>query len=123
MSERNPAVLIVEDDISSQNYYQHILREQYDVHVVSTVADAKKALKEGTFSVAIIDISLPGGEDGLGLIRHILKTSPENPASIVISAHAFKHDREAALKAGAVAFFTKPLLSGILLEVVQKYAK
>ena len=122
MSERNHAVLIVEDDVSSQNYYQHILRELYDVHVVSTVAEAKKVLKEGVFSVAIIDISLPGGEDGLDLIRHIIKTYPEKPAPIVITAHAFKHDRKAALKAGAVEYFTKPLLSGIILEVVQKYA-
>ncbi len=123
MSERNHTVLIVEDDISSQNYYQHILREQYDIHVVSTVVEAKRILKEIDFSVAIIDISLPGGEDGLGLIRHIIKTYPDKPVPIVITAHAFKRDREVALKAGAVEFFTKPLLSGILLEVVQKYAK
>ncbi len=122
MSENKPMVLIVEDEILSQTYYSHILQDHFEVHMVSNVADAKQALKEHEFTVAIIDISLPGEDNGLDLIKHLVKNIPEKPYPITISAHAFQNVREEALEAGAVEFFSKPVLSGILLDVVKKYA-
>jgi len=123
MSNNKPKLLIVEDDTSSQTYYSVILKGQYDVCIVSTVEDAKTALEENDFSLAIIDISLPGEEDGIDLIKYLVREYSEKLPSIAITAHAFQHNREEALEAGAVEFFTKPIMSGVVLDAVQKYVQ
>ena len=121
MSDPKPKLLIVEDDISSQQYYTIILRELYDLTMVATVEKARQALREIEFSVAIIDISLPGEEDGLDLIKFLVREYAQKLPPIVVTANAFPKNREEALEAGAVEFFTKPILSGVLLNAVQKY--
>jgi len=121
MADTNAKVLIVEDDLASQQYYSVILEEKYDIYMVSTVAEAKQALKEHVFKVAIIDLSLPGGVSGIDLLKHLKNEFADFPISIVISAHAFPAIKVEALEAGAVEFFTKPILSGALLEAVEKY--
>jgi len=120
MSDPKPKLLIVEDDISSQQYYTFILSDLYDLTLVATVKAARQALRETEFSLAIIDISLPGEEDGIDLIKFLVNEHPEKLPAIAITAHAFPHNREEALEAGAVEFFTKPILSDALLEVVQQ---
>ena len=57
MPKRKPMVLIVEDDLSSQQYYEVIFEDEYEITMVSSVAEAKQALKENVFEVAIVDIS------------------------------------------------------------------
>ncbi len=121
MADSMAKVLIVEDDIHSQQYYSIIFDGKYEICMVSTVGEAKQALKENVFKVAIIDISLPGGESGIDLMKDIKAEFADNPILIVVSAHAFPKIRKEALEAGAVEFFTKPVLSGALLEVVGKY--
>ena len=121
MTESKAKVLIVEDDLSSQQYYSVILEEKYEICMVSTVEEAKQALKQNIFKVAIIDISLPGGESGIDLIKDIKVEFADNPVLIVISAHAFPKIRMEALEAGAVEFFTKPIMSGTLIAAIQKY--
>jgi len=123
MADIKAKVLIVEDDVASQIYYTHLLEDQYDLNLVTDVADAKAALKQYEYSVAIIDISLPGGESGIDLIKFIQDKYPKNPDCIALTAHAFPHIRVEALEAGAVEFFTKPIMSDVLLEVVSKYIK
>ena len=123
MAESKAKVLIVEDDIASQIYYTHLLEDEYDLDLVTDVADAKTALKQHEYSVAIIDISLPGGESGIDLIKLIQAKYPKHPYCIALTAHAFPHIRVEALEAGAVEFFTKPIMSDLLLEIVSKYIK
>jgi DNA-binding NtrC family response regulator len=121
MSETKPKLLIVEDELYSQIYYSSVLEGDYDLSIVPTVDSAKKVLQETKFKLAIVDLSLPGGEDGLSLIRYLCLMHPEITASIVISAHAYPKNREEALDAGAAEFITKPIMADALLGVVQKY--
>lgn len=121
MSDPKPKLLIVEDDISSQQYYSIILGDLYNLTIVATVENARHALRETEFSLAIIDISLPGDEDGIDLIKFLVSEYAQKLPAIAITAHAFPQNREDALAAGAVDFFTKPILSGILLDAVQKH--
>ena len=123
MDKEQSRGLIVEDDISSQQYYTIILEERFDLEVVATVAEAKKVLSNNEFQVAIVDISLPGGENGIDLIKHVCEKYPVNPKCIVLTAHAFPHIREEALEAGAVEYFTKPIMSGELIASLEKHIK
>ena len=119
MKNDKPRILIVEDDFSSQQCYTIILEDSYDLTIVSTVIGAKEALEENDFQVAIIDISLPGGENGIDLIKFMQIKYPKKPRSIALTAHAFPHARVEALEAGAVEFFTKPIMSGSLIESLE----
>jgi len=121
VSKPKPLVLIVEDDISSQQYYEVIFKDEYEIHLASTVAEAKQALKEILFEVAIVDISLPGGESGIDFIKYLGSNYPQKPVAIAVTAHAFPKNRNDVLEAGAVEFFAKPVLSGKLLAAVRKY--
>ncbi|MBC8194096.1 MAG: response regulator [FCB group bacterium] len=121
MSDPTPKLLIVEDDLSSQQYYTIILSDLYDLTIVANVENAKQVIQETEFSLAIIDISLPGDEDGIDLIKFLVNEHTQKLPAIAITAHAFPQNREDTMKAGAVDFFTKPVLSGILIEAIEKY--
>jgi len=118
-----PRILIVEDDISSQQYYTIILEDLFDLKIVATVASAKEMLLEFKCQAAIIDISLPGGENGIDLIKFIQAEYPKSPVCIALTAHAFPHTRIEALEAGAAEFFTKPIMSGVLIDALKSHIK
>ena len=121
MSDPKTKLLIVEDDISSQQYYDIILSDLYDLTIVATVVAAKQAIQKTKFSISIIDISLPGDENGIDLIKFLVSEYGKKLPAIAISAHAFPQNRIETIEAGAVEFFTKPIMSGTLLDALQKY--
>ena len=123
MLDTSLKVLIVEDDLSSQQYYSVIFEGNYEICIVAIVAEAKQALKDDDFGVAIVDISLPGFESGIDLIRYLNHNFTDKPSLIVVTANAFPENRVQALEAGATEFFTKPIMSSILLDAVGKYMK
>ena len=120
MSKTKPQLLIVEDDISSQQYYSIILGDLYELTIAPTAESARQFINASDFRLALIDISLPGEENGLDLIRFLAEHEP-TIRTIVISAHAFPRNRQEALDAGAVEYFTKPIMSRVLVEIIQKY--
>jgi len=113
-------ILIVEDDLSSQQYYEIILEDSYELEIVATVDESKEALLKSEFSVAIIDLSLTGNENGIDLIKYIREKYPDKPIPIALTAHALPINRKEALDAGAAEFFTKPILSAVLIESIEK---
>ena len=121
MSDKKAKILIVEDDISSQQYYTFIFKDKYEIKIVSTIAEARRALEEDTFAIALVDFSLPGGESGLDFIKFLNQQNPGVPIAIALTAHAFPPNKENALEAGAVEFLTKPILSSVLLDVIAKH--
>lgn len=121
MSAVSARILIVEDDISSQQYYSFIFKGIHEIKMVSTITEAKKALQKQVFDIALIDFSLSAGENGLDLIRYLSQEHPGKPIAIALTAHAFPQNQEEAREAGAVEFLTKPILSRDLLDVIAKY--
>ena len=120
MASNRSKVLIVEDDLSSQQYYEIILEDSYELEIVTTVEESKEALLASEFSVAIVDLSLPGNENGIDLIKYIREKYPDKPIPIALTAHALPQSRKEALDAGAAEFFTKPILNAVLIESIEK---
>ena len=120
MANDRSKILVVEDDLSSQQYYGIILEDSYELEVVTSVEEAKAALQASEFSVAIVDLSLPGNENGIDLIKYIREKYPDKPIPIALTAHAFPQNRKEALDAGAAEFFTKPILNAVLIESIEK---
>jgi len=122
MAGNRANILILEDDISSQNYYSFVFNGKHDIRIVTNIMEAKQALAEESFGIALVDLSLPGGENGLDLIKYLDEERAEDgPTAIALTAHVFPHDKAEALAAGASEFLTKPIMSGELLDVIAKY--
>ena len=114
------SIFIVEDDISSQQYYTIVLDGLYELQIVPTASDARALLKEHDYVIAIIDLSLPGDVDGIALIKYIRNEISQNLPILAITAHAFSQSRTAAIKAGATEYFTKPILSTDLIDAMKR---
>jgi two-component system response regulator PilR (NtrC family)/two-component system response regulator HydG len=100
-------ILIVDDDASIRETFEHHLST---THQVSVVGDGMAALREaGTFDpdLVITDVRMPG-MSGLELLAHLKTARPEGDV-IVITAHEDMSTAINAMKAGAYDYLVKPL--------------
>ncbi len=108
-------MLVVEDDrygsevvASMLNYYQ------ISADYAHTAEEALQYLGETAYTMAIIDLNLPG-KDGWSLLNSI--QSNEQTAALPCVAITAYHDArvaQEALRAGFVAYFPKPLDTGFV---------
>jgi len=75
-------------------------------HCVADGLSALKALEDGDYDVAIVDIRMPG-LDGIGFLNRAKEIRPGMPV-VIASGYASDETREDVLKAGASAFLPKP---------------
>jgi CheY-like chemotaxis protein len=106
-----PAVLVVEDDESSQELMTALLRSRFEVLVADSGEEMRKQLEANgpRIRLLLMDLSLRGGEDGLMLTRFLRQQERwKNVPIIALTAHAMKEDGEKAIEAGCEAYVTKP---------------
>ncbi|NQT63744.1 MAG: response regulator [Candidatus Marinimicrobia bacterium] len=122
MTKDKPIVIVIEDDETTQVLYWHILGHQYELHITDNVADAIILLQEHAADLIIVDLSLKGDEDGIGLVHHV-RASMSNPniPIIAITAHAFPHDRAKVLDAGSNEYVPKPISPASLIKLIERY--
>ncbi len=100
-------VLFVDDEQTLRTAVEQFLKDKgCDVLTAGTAEKALELLKSTNFSVAIVDIRLPG-IDGLQLVAQIKEASPETEV-IIITAHASMDVTIKAIKQGAYDFLIKP---------------
>jgi CheY-like chemotaxis protein len=113
-------ILVVEDDVSSQEYMKAILEpEGAEVIIAETGEQGIKEIQDHTdFDVALIDIGLP---DMSGL-KAIQKIKQINNKIFIIAqtAYALSEDRNKCIKAGADDYIAKPIDSQNLLQMIRK---
>ena len=104
-------VLMVEDDATNSmvtaSYLQHL---GHNVTAAESGEVALKLLDEGSLSLVLLDISLPG-IDGLTILEYIRSHADKAIASlpvIAMSAHVFKEEVDQYLAAGMNSFLGKP---------------
>ena len=85
VSQDKPRVLYVEDDHELAALVPEILREDVCTTVVATLAQARRALQEQKFDLAILDLALPDGY-GLDLVPLLNATQPTATPIVVFSA-------------------------------------
>jgi DNA-binding NtrC family response regulator len=116
-----PKILIVEDEKSIQETLKMVLEDLYWVVAVASAEEALPLLEREAFSLALIDIHLPGlnGEELLGSI----KTSW--PATEVVMVTGVKDVDQAVrcMKQGAYDFISKPWKVPELQAVVNRAAE
>ena len=85
---------------------------EHQIVFAHTAYDALRSMHLGTFDLYVLDFWLPDWS-GLSLCRTIRKADPHVPVVFCTAASA-ERDRARALRAGASAYFTKPIDTGAL---------
>ena len=120
-SERTK-LLILDDQLAYVRSLERVLRADYDVFGVTSIAEAEKAALPETFA-ALVDIRLdekePGNRDGLKFIGWLHE---QHPAIVPIAMSALEDpDLEGeAVASGAAMFLQKPVRVSELKEILRK---
>jgi len=122
LETRKNKLLILEDDNLNQLVYKRILSKEYDVVICGDDKEFDSAINRDTYDLFIIDLAINCERDGIDLIKELRQTDQyRNTAIIVVTAFAFRKDRENCMAAGATEFMVKPFDNINLLEAIEKY--
>ena len=113
-------ILIVEDDITSQNLFSIVLTPlSNNLYVVDNGIDAIETFKNNHIDLILMDIRLNGinGIETTTMIREISKDV------IIIGQSAYILNEEILKfkQAGTTHFLTKPINLKILINIIKKY--
>jgi two-component system response regulator GlrR len=100
-------ILVVDDDANILEVIQMRLKAWgYDVTIAKDGFEAKSALSDNSFNLAIIDLRL-SEEDGVELMEEIIRSYPNLPV-IILTAHGSIESAVEAMRKGAYSYITKP---------------
>ncbi|MDP3684667.1 MAG: response regulator [Ignavibacteria bacterium] len=116
-----PKILVVEDDLTSQELFKLLFGKNYDVSVCDEENAFVAILERTKIDLVLMDISLHGNKSGIDLIRYLRENNLQHKHTPVIcySAHVFSQDKINALTAGANIFLPKPVSNEVLVETIE----
>jgi DNA-binding response OmpR family regulator len=100
------SILVIEDNPEIQILVEAALPDQR-LRFCPSIADAEKAIKEDTFALILLDISLPDG-DGLRFLASLASLPGEVPPVFILSGHSQTPNKVMAFSVGAEDFISKP---------------
>lgn len=111
----NYHVLVVEDDLTSQQIVMECLNGDYQVTVVDSKTDAMNEIKAQKFQILLLDIGLPDGS-GLDICREVKANHDEYGEInvIFITGKDKPADEILGLKLGASDYISKPINVSVL---------
>jgi two-component system, NtrC family, response regulator HydG len=119
MSQTNPAILVVDDEVDTCRNQHDILTDlDYRVDTAHDGPSALELVRRNAYDVVLLDLRMPG-MDGLTLYREIKKLRADAVA-IVVTAYASKPTADEALAAGAWQLLPKPVDFPRLLRLVDE---
>jgi len=112
-------ILIVDDDELVLMALNELLKpEGYEVHAVSSGAEALERLDQDGYDLLMLDIIMPE-MDGFELCKKIrAKENYKETPIIFLTAKSREEDRAMGLEAGANLFLSKPISPDKLLEMI-----
>ena len=107
LMETTGRLLIVDDDRDIRSLLaDHLRGFGFDVTTAADGAEMRKAMEKSAFDLVVLDLNLPR-EDGLTLCRE-LRSKPNGPPIIMLTARAEPIDRIVGLEMGADDYVPKP---------------
>lgn len=102
-------VLLVDDEPDALEPLGELLSEEgYAVTVARSANEAMDRFQQEPAHILVTDLVLPGGPNGVDLIRHIKERSPMT-AAVMITGHSSTRSAVTSMKAGAADYLPKPL--------------
>jgi two-component system response regulator PilR (NtrC family) len=100
-------ILVVDDEISMREFLGILMeREGYRVDLADSAESAVSRLESTTYDLVISDVKMPG-MDGLALLSHVKKLTPDTAVIMVTAFSTAEHAVE-AMKLGAYDYIAKP---------------
>jgi DNA-binding NtrC family response regulator len=112
-------VLIVEDDLATNNFYASILsHEGFTVVQATSYGQATHYLQDLRPHVILLDMSLPDSS-GLALLDYLKGRCDFQCTRLAVVSGSVRY-REEAERAGVTEYLQKPVLADALCECVQR---
>jgi two-component system nitrogen regulation response regulator NtrX len=116
---RAPQVLIVDDEANLRRMLSAVLvSEGFRVAEAASGTDAIALVQRRRPDAVLLDLSMPGGPDGLATLERLTADAPGLPV-IMISGQAGLQDAVKATKLGAFHFLEKPLTPEAVLVTLR----
>ncbi len=113
-------ILIVDDEENVIHFLSRLLEDEgYAVETAGTAEEVRTRDWEAPLDLAIIDLRLQPGEDGISLLQLLRERLPET-STILMTAYGSIESAVAAMRAGAYDYVTKPFRAEEILKVVTK---
>jgi two-component system OmpR family response regulator len=107
MTEPSPHILVVDDAREIREpLVKYIAANGYRALAADSAAAARKLVKAHAFDLIVLDIMMPGGEDGLSFCRSLREMS-QVPV-LFLTARATDIDRIVGIELGADDYVVKP---------------
>ncbi len=115
------SILLVDDEEAVLEAFQALLeRKGYSAHCASTLAAAEAACRETQFDAAVVDLTLPAGEEeGLAVVT-MLAGLAVRPVIVAWSGMVAESVRNAVTLAGADDFLAKPVSFTVLHDRIRE---
>jgi len=121
MPSSTPAILILEDTRTVQNYIRDVLRPieaSHPILLARKLRDAQDIAANAAIALFIVDIGLPDG-DGIDFLCEMSLLHPDSRALIITSTPT-DDSRERARQLGVLHFLPKPIDRKVLLEAARR---
>ena len=115
-------VLIVDDHPIVRHGMATLIEQEEDLKVCGEAGDATQALEivqRLRPHVAIVDVSLAEGDDGLHLIEQIRREHP-TVRILVVSMHDVESYAQRAIKAGAIGYLSKSQATDHIVDAIRR---
>ncbi|MDK9720475.1 MAG: sigma-54 dependent transcriptional regulator [Rhodospirillales bacterium] len=117
-----PAVLVIDDEVRSQEALKRVLGEEFDVFTASGADSAWHLLERERVEVILCDQRMPG-ETGVDFLKRVRESWPET-VRIIISGYTDSEDIIAGVnEAGIFQYITKPWEPDTLLDIVREASR
>ncbi|GMO22511.1 MULTISPECIES: sigma-54-dependent transcriptional regulator [Bradyrhizobium] len=112
-------ILVVDDEVRSQEALRRVLREDFEVLCAGNAADAEKLLEGEIVHAILCDQRMPH-ESGVSFLKRVRELWPD-PVRMIISGYSDSEDIIAGLnEAGIYQYITKPWQPDRLVDIVKE---
>ncbi len=120
MNEQRERILVVEDDTAVREIVALSLRERgYEVETATSASAALDVLGRSDFALALVDIHMPGGKDGVWLLEKVRAGHPDTSV-VMVTAVADVGTAVDCLRRGATDYLLKPVPADVLDLTVKR---
>lgn len=117
-ASRRPRLLVVDDQPINIQMLHRLFAQDCQVFMATQGEQAIQSCRANMPDLVLLDVMMPGSLNGLQVCR-LLKSRPNPPRILLLTARGRSEDFEAGLHAGSDAYLVKPFSPLQLMETIE----